>query len=152
MASGELQEIMALLQQRAKARQGQVLTWIERRLSYDDLGMAFENLDGVTLRENIMQAVYRAFGSRPETPIQHGQFYFCMVAAIARGPLTATGGSPQNFRAPVAPGSCCSITGWHRNTPSPRRSRTHLPLTAGCSTRAPTRHNFALPAIPPVAG
>ena len=53
MASGELQEIMALLQQRAKARQGQVLTWVERRLSYDDLGMAFENLDGVTLRENI---------------------------------------------------------------------------------------------------
>ena len=53
MASGELQEIMALLQQRAKARQGQVLTWIERRLSYDDLGMAFENLDGVTLREDI---------------------------------------------------------------------------------------------------
>ena len=51
MASAELQEVLALLQQRAQARQGKVLTWDERRQSYDDLGMAFEDLDGVTLSD-----------------------------------------------------------------------------------------------------
>ena len=53
MASAELQEVLALLQQRAQARQGKVLTWDERRQSYDDLGMAFEDLDGVTLSDGI---------------------------------------------------------------------------------------------------
>ena len=53
MASTELDEVMVLLEQRAQARRGRIVTWAERRQSYDNLGMAFENLDGVTLSENI---------------------------------------------------------------------------------------------------
>lgn len=58
--SVELQPVLDLLRARAQARQGQPLSWEERRQSYDDLGAAFADLDGVAVGDPIDAGGVRA--------------------------------------------------------------------------------------------
>ncbi len=53
MASSELQDILDLLKRRAEANEGRQLRVHQRRAAYDELGMSFADLDGITVTEDV---------------------------------------------------------------------------------------------------